>query len=222
MSELCKEFQKIEDEFNERIEEFWREYTEVEEKGNVNLGGGKDFFEELEKFKSEIIEKKEKLFAKTPEDITSETRVYLGKFENGDEEIFENLKDPLFINEEVNFSDSEKITKIPSNFIFNKVAEFDYSSIREISKDTVFNGDAVFSICEFLTKIPQGTVFNGNVNFTGCTSLTEISENVVFNGDADFFGCTFLNDETIEQLKQMKSDGRIKGVLTLPDSTTIQ
>ncbi len=185
MNKNCEEFQKIHDEFyievNEKLEEFKRSYAEAKENGNVNLGGGKSFFEELEKLKHKTIVKKEKLTAKTPEDINAETRIYLGGFEIGDEEIFQNLGNPLFINEDVDFA-----------------------------------------FLDTITKIPQNLIFNGNVNFLDCVFLTEIPENTVFNGNADFFGCTFLNDETIEQLKQMKSDGKIKGELTLPDGTLIR
>ncbi len=57
MTKICKEFQKIHDEFNEKIEEFQRIYNEVKEKGNVNLGDGKNFFKEIEVLKDEIMEK---------------------------------------------------------------------------------------------------------------------------------------------------------------------
>ena len=222
MNKLCEEFQKIEDEFNEKIEEFQKVYDEVKKEGNVNLGGDKNFFKELERFKHEIIEKSEKLSAKTPEDINAETKIYLGKFEKGNEEIFESLENPLFINGEVDFFKSEKITKIPPNLVFNGKADFsDCTSLTEIPENTVFKGVANFYGCTSLTEISQGTVFSGDADFWGCTSLTEISQNVVFNGNVYFEGCTSLSDKTIEQLKQMKKTGKIKGKLTLPDGDII-
>ncbi len=223
MKEVCKEFQKIEDEFNERIGKFQEVYDKAKENRNVNLGGGKSFFEELEKFKSEIKEKSEKLSAKTPEDINAETKIYLGGFEIGNEEIFENLKKPLFINGEIDFFSSEKLTKIPKNIIFNGEVDFNECMfLAKISENIIFNKTAYFNGCKSLTKISQNVVFNGDAYFRGCASLTKISKETTFNGNANFFTCTSLSDETIEQLKQMKSDDRIKGVLTLPDGTTIR
>ncbi len=57
MNQLCEEFQKIHDEFNERVEEFQKIYNEVKKEGSVNLDGGKNFFKEIEVLKGEIMEK---------------------------------------------------------------------------------------------------------------------------------------------------------------------
>ena len=123
------------------------------------------------------------------------------------------IPENTIFNGDAYFDGCTSLKSIPENTIFNGIVSFrDCTSLTTIANNTIFNGDTSFYGCTLLTSIPENTIFNGYTSFTSCNSLTSIPKNTVFNGDVSFRRSK-LNKNTIEQLRQMKKDGKITGEL---------
>ena len=89
--------------------------------------------------------------------------------------------------------DCTSLEEVPKGTVFEGEANFSgHTSLKEIHKDTVFRCWADFRGCESLEEIHEGTVFRSRVIFEGCESLKEISDGVTFEHVADFTGCKSL------------------------------
>jgi hypothetical protein len=126
------------------------------------------------------------------DEITEDTRLYVGGLQPDDYRILQDRRGPLIICGRVDLSRTP-INSIPQGVVFNGYADFrNCISLTSIRQGVVFNGDANFYACTALTSIPKEVVFNGYANFRDCTSLASIPKGVVFNGVAHFHGCASL------------------------------
>ncbi len=152
--------------------------------------------------------------ARTVDEITEETRCYIGDLTDKDYKLLNNRKNPLdvlgganfrswtplislpeniFFSGDVSFGGCKTLTTLPENISFGGNVNFgSCASLTSLPKNISFDGWVNFRDCTSLTTLPENISFGSWVNFEGCTSLTFLPENISFGGDVNFKGCTSL------------------------------
>ncbi len=131
--------------------------------------------------------------ARTTDEITAETRVYIGDLNRGDEDILNNRREPLHIIGKTDFRNSRNLQRIPDNISFGGDVYFiGCTALETISDSVSFGGYAVFTNCTALETISNNVSFGGSAYFIGCTALKTIPDNVSFGGNVYFRNCTAL------------------------------
>jgi len=152
--------------------------------------------------------------ARTPEEITEDTRYYTGSLDERYVDLLNNRKNPLTIEGDIDFKGCTSLTSLPENITFKGEANFEgctslvflsenilfekyvffknCTSLKTLSKNIIFEKFVDFTGCTSLISLPENISFEGYVYFEGCTSLASLPENMFINNDANFEGCSSL------------------------------
>ncbi len=129
----------------------------------------------------------------TKEEITKDTRYFVGDLKPEDYDILNNRINPIHVEGNINFTGCTSLTTLPEGLSFGGThAFFDgCTSLEVISKGISFPQMTIFKGCTSLKTISEGVSFGMHTDFKDCTSLKTLPKGISFEW-ANFDGCSSL------------------------------